>query len=68
VPGSTEVHSDMLRLNLRGVEKGPNERASPIFWWMQDARWGHLDAPHVLAARATPSPVEHADALHQHDE
>jgi 3-isopropylmalate/(R)-2-methylmalate dehydratase large subunit len=27
VPGSTEVHSDMLRLNLRGVEKGPNEKS-----------------------------------------
>src|SRR5438270_5474398 len=23
VPGSTEVHADMKRLNLRGVEKGP---------------------------------------------
>src|SRR5690606_22831281 len=27
VPGSTEVHHDMLRLNLRGVEKGPNEKS-----------------------------------------
>ncbi len=27
VPGSTEVHSDMKRLNLRGVEKGPNEKS-----------------------------------------
>jgi 3-isopropylmalate/(R)-2-methylmalate dehydratase large subunit len=27
VPGSTEVHSDMQRLNLRGVEKGPNEKS-----------------------------------------
>src|SRR5579864_7259920 len=27
VPGSTEVHSDMMRLNLRGVEKGPNEKS-----------------------------------------
>src|SRR4029079_15097047 len=27
VPGSTEVHSDMLRLNLRGVEKGQNEKS-----------------------------------------
>jgi 3-isopropylmalate/(R)-2-methylmalate dehydratase large subunit len=27
VPGSTEVHADMLRLNLRGVEKGPNEKS-----------------------------------------
>lgn len=27
VPGSTEVHGDMLRLNLRGVEKGPNEKS-----------------------------------------
>jgi 3-isopropylmalate/(R)-2-methylmalate dehydratase large subunit len=27
VPGSTEVHHDMQRLNLRGVEKGPNEKS-----------------------------------------
>ena len=27
VPGSTEVHADMKRLNLRGVEKGPNEKS-----------------------------------------
>jgi len=27
VPGSTEVHADMMRLNLRGVEKGPNEKS-----------------------------------------
>lgn len=27
VPGSTEVHADMQRLNLRGVEKGPNEKS-----------------------------------------
>jgi 3-isopropylmalate/(R)-2-methylmalate dehydratase large subunit len=27
VPGSTEVHADMLKLNLRGVEKGPNEKS-----------------------------------------
>ncbi len=27
VPGSTEVHSDMKRLNLRGVDKGPNEKS-----------------------------------------
>jgi 3-isopropylmalate/(R)-2-methylmalate dehydratase large subunit len=27
VPGSTEVHRDMQRLNLRGVEKGPNEKS-----------------------------------------
>ena len=27
VPGSTEVHQDMKRLNLRGVEKGPNEKS-----------------------------------------
>jgi 3-isopropylmalate/(R)-2-methylmalate dehydratase large subunit len=27
VPGSTEVHSDMKVLNLRGVEKGPNEKS-----------------------------------------
>ena len=27
VPGSTEVHSDMKRLNLRGVEKEPNEKS-----------------------------------------
>ncbi len=27
VPGSTEVHSDMKTLNLRGVEKGPNEKS-----------------------------------------
>jgi 3-isopropylmalate/(R)-2-methylmalate dehydratase large subunit len=27
VPGSTEVHSDMKRLNLCGVEKGPNEKS-----------------------------------------
>jgi 3-isopropylmalate/(R)-2-methylmalate dehydratase large subunit len=27
VPGSTEVHSDMKRLNLRGVVKGPNEKS-----------------------------------------
>ena len=25
--GSTEVHADMKRLNLRGVEKGPNEKS-----------------------------------------
>jgi 3-isopropylmalate/(R)-2-methylmalate dehydratase large subunit len=27
VPGSTEVHHDMQRLNLRGAEKGPNEKS-----------------------------------------
>jgi 3-isopropylmalate/(R)-2-methylmalate dehydratase large subunit len=27
VPGSTEVHHDMQRLNLRGVPKGPNEKS-----------------------------------------
>src|SRR5215203_5451547 len=27
VPGSTEVHADMMKLNLRGVEKGPNEKS-----------------------------------------
>jgi 3-isopropylmalate/(R)-2-methylmalate dehydratase large subunit len=27
VPGSTEVHADMKRLNLRGVDKGPNEKS-----------------------------------------
>ncbi|HVS69760.1 MAG TPA: aconitase/3-isopropylmalate dehydratase large subunit family protein [Phycisphaerae bacterium] len=27
VPGSTEVHADMKRLNLRGVPKGPNEKS-----------------------------------------
>jgi 3-isopropylmalate/(R)-2-methylmalate dehydratase large subunit len=27
VPGSTEVHADMKRLNLRGVEKDPNEKS-----------------------------------------
>ena len=27
VPGSTEVHADMKRLNLRGAEKGPNEKS-----------------------------------------
>ena len=27
VPGSTEVHSDMKKLNLRGVPKGPNEKS-----------------------------------------
>jgi 3-isopropylmalate/(R)-2-methylmalate dehydratase large subunit len=27
VPGSTEVHADMRKLNLRGVEKGPNEKS-----------------------------------------
>jgi 3-isopropylmalate/(R)-2-methylmalate dehydratase large subunit len=27
VPGSTEVHADMQRLNLRGAEKGPNEKS-----------------------------------------
>jgi 3-isopropylmalate/(R)-2-methylmalate dehydratase large subunit len=27
VPGSTEVHADMKKLNLRGVEKGPNEKS-----------------------------------------
>jgi 3-isopropylmalate/(R)-2-methylmalate dehydratase large subunit len=27
VPGSTEVHHDMQRLNLRGVVKGPNEKS-----------------------------------------
>jgi 3-isopropylmalate/(R)-2-methylmalate dehydratase large subunit len=27
VPGSTEVHADMLKLNLRGVTKGPNEKS-----------------------------------------
>ncbi len=27
VPGSTEVHQDMKRLNLRGAEKGPNEKS-----------------------------------------
>jgi 3-isopropylmalate/(R)-2-methylmalate dehydratase large subunit len=27
VPGSTEVHADMKTLNLRGVEKGPNEKS-----------------------------------------
>jgi 3-isopropylmalate/(R)-2-methylmalate dehydratase large subunit len=27
VPGSTEVHSDMKRLNLRGVEKDTNEKS-----------------------------------------
>ncbi len=27
VPGSTEVHSDMKRLNLVGAEKGPNEKS-----------------------------------------
>jgi 3-isopropylmalate/(R)-2-methylmalate dehydratase large subunit len=27
VPGSTEVHADMKRLNLRGVEKGLNEKS-----------------------------------------
>lgn len=27
VPGSTEVHQDMKRFNLRGVEKGPNEKS-----------------------------------------
>jgi 3-isopropylmalate/(R)-2-methylmalate dehydratase large subunit len=27
VPGSTEVHADMLKLNLRGVAKGPNEKS-----------------------------------------
>ena len=27
VPGSTEVHSDMLRLNLQGEEKQPGERS-----------------------------------------
>src|ERR1044071_908579 len=27
VPGSTEVHADMKRLNIRGVEKGPNEKS-----------------------------------------
>ena len=27
VPGSTEVHADMKRLNLRGVVKGPNEKS-----------------------------------------
>ena len=27
VPGSTEVHADMKRLNLVGAEKGPNEKS-----------------------------------------
>jgi len=27
VPGSTEVHADMKRLNLRGAVKGPNEKS-----------------------------------------
>jgi 3-isopropylmalate/(R)-2-methylmalate dehydratase large subunit len=27
VPGSTEVHADMKKMNLRGVEKGPNEKS-----------------------------------------
>ena len=27
VPGSTEVHADMKRLNLRGVARGPNEKS-----------------------------------------
>jgi 3-isopropylmalate/(R)-2-methylmalate dehydratase large subunit len=27
VPGSTEVHADMKRLNLRGVEKDSNEKS-----------------------------------------
>ena len=27
VPGCTEVHADMKQLNLRGVEKGPNEKS-----------------------------------------
>jgi 3-isopropylmalate/(R)-2-methylmalate dehydratase large subunit len=27
VPGSTEVHADMKRFNLRGVLKGPNEKS-----------------------------------------
>ncbi len=27
VPGSTEVHQDMRTLNLRGVNKGPNEKS-----------------------------------------
>jgi 3-isopropylmalate/(R)-2-methylmalate dehydratase large subunit len=46
VPGSTEVHADMLKLNLRGVEKGPNEKS--IADILQDA--GALLGPSGCAA------------------
>ena len=56
VPGSTEVHADMKRLNLRGVEKGPNEKSIEDI--LLDAgclrRLQRLRAP-AWAARPTPS-------------
>jgi 3-isopropylmalate/(R)-2-methylmalate dehydratase large subunit len=35
VPGSTEVHSDMLRLNIAGEPKGPGEKS--VYETLQDA-------------------------------
>jgi hypothetical protein len=69
VPGSTEVHADMKRLNLRGVEKGPHEKS--IEDVLLDAGCeSRLQRLLRLPGRAVRHirPAAEERSLHQHDQ
>jgi hypothetical protein len=67
VPGSTEVHADMMKLNLAAWIKGPNESRSRISSSMRDAcstqaaRMPERTGRHVWS-------LEFRRGVHQHDQ
>ena len=69
VPGSTEVHADMKRLNLRGVEKGANEKSIEDILLDAGCKVGPSGCAACLGGPAdTFGRLQQHRSLHQHDQ